>query len=117
MARPGAAPAPALEAAARPAALPFCAAVLGRCPARLSCAAVLRRCSAPLFCAAVLRGRSAPVYQVLRSGCASVLNTTRSKSSVAGGANRRYAYFSVSARKKLSIWSRCSLVTTLLSAA
>jgi hypothetical protein len=37
-------------------------------------------------------------YQVLRSGCASVVNTT-SRATASSGAKIRYRYFSVSARK------------------
>src|SRR5258706_10603218 len=56
-------------------------------------------------------------YQFFCIGCASVLNTTLSKSSVLVGAKSRYEYLSVSAKKKLSMLSRFSLVRTSFSAA
>src|SRR5579863_6864579 len=69
-------------------------------PARPARRGVARRCRWPRL------------YHVRLSGCASVLNVTWSKSRVVSGANSRYRYFSVSARKKLGIRSPFVFVVT-----
>lgn len=56
-------------------------------------------------------------YQVLRIGWASVLKTTLLRSRLLRGANIRYRYLSVSARKKLCMMSAFSNVVTFFSAA
>src|SRR4051795_12380141 len=60
---------------------------------------------------------SSQIHGAVLRGCASVLKMCVFKSRVSCGANSRYRYFIVSARKKLSMSSRLVFRPTFFSAA